>query len=173
MTIIFLVCEKKPSDSFSMMSKIKNCCTFDLDDVFRAKFLLNLQKLIKFFLILIIRRYLDLFRKEKVFCFFVFKNAASAQKFIVVIRVKVVLTKYGLLLIILSIRLIERVEFFSANFLSWKLIGICLYLLGTTISHVNIIWFTNKILLVNTCYIILSLQIKISIILFLLYPKLT
>ncbi len=52
MTMIFLELVKKPSYSFSMISFIRQKNTFDLDDVFEVKFLLQLKEFLKFLLIL-------------------------------------------------------------------------------------------------------------------------
>jgi hypothetical protein len=65
---------------------------------------------------------LDFFREEEVFGLFVFENTASAQKLIIVIGVKVVMTEDLLLLTVLGIGLEKRVESATASPLGWKLI---------------------------------------------------
>ena len=86
---------------------------------------------------------MDLFRKEEVLGLFVFENTASAQKLIIVIGVKVIMTQDLLLLAVLRIRLEEWIESAPASPLGWKLILVSWVRLRSAIAHNKL--FSNEL----------------------------
>jgi hypothetical protein len=106
------------------------------------KFLLDGNELLEFLVIFCVWRDLDFFWEEEVFGLFVFENTASAQKLIIVIGVKVVMTQDLLLLAVLGIRLEERVESATTSPLGWNLILVSWVRLWSAIAHNNL--FSNE-----------------------------